>query len=255
MKKILKKRFIIPILFILICVIGWTAYVNDYYNADSSVDAYMPGVDSDSTELEAVSDRDVTVTQIEDGLLLDGQGSDKAVIFYPGAKVEYTAYLPMLYQLAQQGTDVFLIKMPANLAFFGINKADTIMEQYQYDQWYMAGHSLGGAMAASYAAKHLDELDGLILFAAYPTKALKSDDFSVLTLYGSEDHVVNMDKIISGRAYMPAQYAEVCIEDGNHAQFGNYGEQEGDGIALISADEQQAQAVEAISEMMQPGAE
>ena len=246
MKRFLKKRIVIPILLILICIFGWTAYVNDYYKADASVDAYLTNRDKD------ISDSQVTITQIKDGLFLDGKGSEKALIFYPGAKVEYTAYVPLLYQLAEQGVDVFMIHMPANMAFFGINKADMIMKKYQYDQWYLAGHSLGGAMAASYAAKHLDVLDGLVLFAAYPTKDLKSDDFSVLTIYGSEDHVVNMDKVISGREYMPKQYIELCIEGGNHAQFGNYGEQKGDGVASISAEDQQKQAIEAVVDMMTP---
>ena len=242
MKQILKKKVIIPILIILMCVFGWTAYVNDYYKADASVNQSLQ-------DNKASTSSDVTVTQIKDGLFLDGSGTDKAIIFYPGAKVEYTAYVPLLYQVAAQGIDVFLIHMPSNLAFFGMNKADDIMEQYQYDQWYMAGHSLGGAMAASYASKHLDTLDGLILLAAYPTKNLKADNFSVLTLYGSEDGVVNMDKIIAGREYMPVQYTETCIEGGNHAQFGNYGEQKGDGTASISAQKQQKQTVDVILNM------
>ena len=42
----------------------------------------------------------------------------------------------------------------------------------------------------------------------------------------------------------------VEIEGGNHAQFGNYGPQKGDLPATISAEEQQAQAVEAISDFI-----
>ena len=33
------------------------------------------------------------------------------------------------------------------------------------------------------------------------------------------------------------------MEGGNHSQFGNYGEQKGDGKATISAEEQQRQTV------------
>lgn len=106
-------------------------------------------------------------------------------------------------------------------------------------------------MAASYASGHLESLNGLVLLAAYPTKSLKSDSFSVLSLYGSEDGVLNMEKMEEGKAYMPVDYAEVCIEGGNHAQFGNYGEQKGDHAADISREEQQAQTVEAILKMME----
>lgn len=101
-------------------------------------------------------------------------------------------------------------------------------------------------MAASYSAEHLKDLDGLVLLAAYPTKSLKSDTFSVVSIYGSEDGVLNMDKVKDGRSFMPYDYTEVCVEGGNHAWFGNYGEQEGDKTASISREEQQKQTVEAI---------
>lgn len=193
----------------------------------------------------------VSILEVPDGLYLDGPGDDAAMIFYPGAKVEYTAYLPLLSDLAERGIDCFLIKMPCNLAFFGQNKAKKIMDSYEYDHWYLSGHSLGGAMAASYASGHLESLNGLVFLAAYPTKSLKSDSFSVLSIYGSEDGVLNMEKVEEGNSFMPADYAEICIEGGNHAQFGNYGEQKGDHAADISREEQQAQTVEAILNMME----
>ena len=233
-----KKRVIIPVISFLFIVIVCIWYVNDYYK-EENVQEYLQTKDS------------VSVTEMPDGLYLDGPGDETALIFYPGAKVEYTAYLPLLSELADQGIDCFLIKMPCNLAFFGQNKAKKIMDSYEYDHWYLSGHSLGGAMAASYASGHLESLNGLVLLAAYPTKSLKSDSFSVLSLYGSEDGVLNMEKVEEGKAYMPVDYAEVCIEGGNHAQFGNYGEQKGDHAADISREEQQAQTVEAILKMME----
>lgn len=106
-------------------------------------------------------------------------------------------------------------------------------------------------MAASYASGHLESLNGLVLLAAYPTKSLKSDSFSVLSIYGSEDGVLNMEKVEEGKSQMPADYTEICIEGGNHAQFGNYGEQKGDHTAGISWEEQQKQTVDAILNMME----
>lgn len=234
-----KKRVIIPVISFLFIVIVCIWYVNDYYHTDENVQEYLQTKDS------------VSVTEMPDGLYLDGPGDETALIFYPGAKVEYTAYLPLLSELADQGIDCFLIKMPCNLAIFGQNKAKKIMDSYEYDHWYLSGHSLGGAMAASYASGHLESLNGLVLLAAYPTKSLKSDSFSVLSLYGSEDGVLNMEKVEEGKAYMPVDYAEICIEGGNHAQFGNYGEQKGDHAADISREEQQAQTVEAILNMLE----
>ena len=213
-------------------------YVNDYYHSDETADQYMDG----NTLVE--------IKEIEQGLYVDGPGDENALIFYPGAKVEYTAYLPLLSEMAEQGVDCFLIKMPCNLAFLGKDKAGNILESYDYSDWYLSGHSLGGAMAAAYAADHLDELRGLVLLAAYPTKDLKAEGFSVLSLYGSEDGVLNMEKVEQGRTYMPSDYTEICIEGGNHAQFGNYGAQKGDMEAVISREDQQSQTVEAICKMI-----
>ena len=172
------------------------------------------------------------------------------MIFYPGAKVEYTAYIPLLNGLAKQGIDCFLVRMPFNMAFLGQNKAKKIMDSYEYSHWYLAGHSLGGAMAASYASSHLDSLDGLALFAAYPTKSLSSDSFSVLSVYGSLDGVLNLEKVKEGKKFLPADNTELCIEGGNHAQFGNYGNQKGDHTASISRKEQQEQTIQAVLQMM-----
>lgn len=224
--------------FIFIVMLSAFFYVNDYYHSDESVNKYLQG------------NEQVAVLEIADALFVDGPGEASAVIFYPGAKVEYTAYLPLFYGLAEQGVDCFLVKMPCNLAILGQNKAEDIMETYEYKHWYLAGHSLGGAMAASYAARHSKNLDGLILLAAYPTRDLTGESLSVLSVYGSVDGVLNMEKLEEGRSLMPEDYTELCMEGGNHAGFGNYGEQKGDGKARISSKEQQERTVEVIMQMI-----
>lgn len=235
-----RKRDVVLILLLLICLLaaGCVWYVTDYYKCEEEIQSYFQ------------NNGPVKLEEMESGLLLDGPGNEHAFIFYPGAKVEYTAYVPLLYQIAENGTDVFLLKMPCNLAFLEMNRADDIISSYEYAHWYLGGHSLGGAMAAAYAAEHLDRLDGLVLLAAYPTKSLQAEEFSVLSLYGSEDGVLQMEKMEQGRAYMPDDYTEICIQGGNHAQFGNYGAQKKDGVATLSREEQQGKTVRAICEMM-----
>ncbi len=233
-----KKKVFLTIAAGILLFIAAFLYVNDYYHSDESVQEYLSG--------EGL----VSATEMKEGLYLDGPGEDTAMIFYPGAKVEYTAYLPLFHKVAEQGIDCFLMKMPCNLAVLGQNKADKIIDSYDYEHWYLSGHSLGGAMAASYASGHLETLDGLVLLAAYPTKSLESENFSVVSIYGSEDGVLNMEKVKDGTAFMPADYTEVCIEGGNHAQFGDYGEQKGDNDAVISREEQQDKTVTAILQMI-----
>ena len=100
-------------------------------------------------------------------------------------------------------------------------------------------------MAANYAAAHPERLRGVILFAAYPTKEL-NDSLLLLSVYGSEDGVLRPDRVEAGRAFAPKDYYEFVIEGGNHAQFGSYGPQSGDGEAQNSPAEQLRQTVEAI---------
>ena len=95
---------------------------------------------------------------------------------------------------------------------------------------------MGGAMASAYAEKNIEKVKGLILLGAYP---INQAALSTLVVYGSED--VKLDKTkLEGIAN------KLEIAGGNHAYFGNYGEQAGDGKASITREEQQAQAVKAI---------
>lgn len=234
----MKKKILIILLALIGVLVGvcvW--YVNDYYHV--------------TDKNTALADTDmVHVSETNFGYSFDGPGENNALIFYPGAKVEDLAYADLLKRIAAEGVDCYLVHMPCNLAFFGTNKANKIIDAYNYDHWYLAGHSLGGAMGASYAAENGDKLDGLIFLAAYSTSDLSNYDMKILSIYGNEDKVVNMEKIEQGRELMPSDYEEYKIDGGNHAGFGDYGEQSGDGTATISGDEQKAQTVTKIIEMI-----
>ena len=54
----------------------------------------------------------VTVTKMNSGWLFDGAGDDQAMIFYPGAKVDSMAYAPLMWELAEEGLDCYLVDMP-----------------------------------------------------------------------------------------------------------------------------------------------
>ena len=172
-------------------------------------------------------------------------------IFYPGGKVEHTAYAPLLRACAERGMLCVLIRMPCNLAVFNINGANGIPEQFPgVEHWYLGGHSLGGAMAASYAADHADELDGLVLLAAYSTRDLTGSGLAVLSVYGSEDGVLDLAKYEQYRSNLPAGTSEVVIDGGCHAGFGRYGAQTGDGTPAISGDEQIDRTAEEITRII-----
>ena len=204
--------------------------------------------DSDAREA-LVADELVAVTHEGNVYCFDGPGTDVALVFYPGGKVEATAYAPLMRALAERGVDCFLVEMPFRMAPLGANAADGVIASHDYDRWIMAGHSLGGAFAAAYTAGHADKVDGLVLLGAYPTKDLP-DSLVFCSIIGAEDGVCDRAAYEKGKAYWPPQSFEVVIEGGNHAQFGNYGSQAGDNAATISAAAQQEQTVDAVLKLV-----
>lgn len=231
-----KLKIVLYILLALIIIIAGISlwYLMDYSPASADANSLINGTS------------EVSVSKINNGLFLDGPGNDSAVIFYPGAKIEYTAYLPLLINLSADGVDCFLVEMPFNLAFFGTNSADEIINNgsYNYSNWYIGGHSLGGVMASSYAHNHFDKIKGVILLAAYPADSLENG--SVLSIYGSNDKSLNKESYDDAKKYMPSNFTEYVIKGGNHAQFASYGNQTGDGVATISAYQQENETIKDI---------
>lgn len=237
----MKKKLIIAF-FIMIAVlgVGGFLYLNDYYHADEEAIAVMGSAETNKV---IVSEKDGMAVFLPRG------GSDTGMIFYPGGKVEYSAYAPLLYRCAEEGISCVLVEMPGNLAVLDINAADGIQERYTHvEHWYLAGHSLGGAMASSYLADHADDYEGIILLAAYSTESLQGE--RVLSIYGSEDKVLNMEKYEENKDNLPDDYTEVMIDGGCHAYFGDYGAQDGDGVPIIRAEEQWEMTAEAIVEFV-----
>ena len=236
------KKKVIGVLLVLVLAlgVGCFVFISDYYHADEEALAVLGSVETD----------EVIVSQKEGmAVFLPRGGSDTGLIFYPGGKVEYSAYAPLLYRCAEMGITCVLVEMPGNLAVLDINAADGIQERYTHvNEWYLAGHSLGGAMASSYLASHAEAYEGIILLGAYATEPLQHE--RVLSIYGSEDRVLNMEQYEEGRANLPADYTELIIDGGCHAYFGAYGAQEGDGVPTITAETQWDITAQAIAEFV-----
>lgn len=211
---------------------AWKIYANDYYRATDTAKKSLLG----NAQVEVTEEKDCYVFTP----ILEAGQPEKGIVFYPGGKVDERAYAPILLELAESGYEIYLIKMPAKLAVFGMNEAETIFKTAPHiKEWTMMGHSLGGAMAASFSASHDDEVDTLVLLAAYSTKDLKELDIKVYSFYGTEDKVLNMEKYEEYKDNLPEDVVEEVIEGANHANYGNYGIQEGDGEASITSEEQQ----------------
>ena len=214
-----KIRALLLTAVVLALMLGCGIYVSDYYRAEEIMLTM-----SDSVSVEVAEDRTV----------FKPETAAAGLIFYPGGKVEYTAYAPLMAKLAEQNVLCVLLKMPLNLAVLDMDAAAGVREQFpEVEHWYLAGHSLGGSMAASFAGNHAHDYEGIILLAAYSTEALSESGLKVCSLYGDRDGVLNREKYIQYRSNLPEDTLERVLEGGNHAGFGCYGPQEGDGVSAL----------------------
>ncbi len=239
MLKKLKRIFII---LICLCIVGgfcFYRYVNDFYVANEEV-------------MSVVKDsKTVSMIDYDDYICFNVDNASAGLIFYPGAKIESEAYVPLMNSLASQGILCILLRVPFRLAIFDINGANGIMEKFgQVKSWYVGGHSLGGAMASYYIKDHAGEYDGLILLAAYSSKDISQMNLNVISIYGSEDKVLSLKKYEKYKSYLPDNYKEYIIEGGCHSYFGSYGIQDGDGKPTISNQKQIEETVSFIVENM-----
>jgi len=234
-----RNRVFVALILALALTLAIAGYLGNYYRADyAAVEAYV----------EAGG---ITTTELNGMIVCEPLTAKAGLIFYPGGLVEYSAYVPLMQALAAKGVLCVLVEMPGNLAVLDMNAAQGIAEQYPHiTSWYVGGHSLGGSMAASYAAKHIDSLDGVLLLAAYSTADLSSSGLKVLSVYGSEDGVLNMEKYSEYLPNLPADFTELVIAGGCHAGFGMYGPQTGDGTPTITPEQQIDCTAQAAAELI-----
>jgi len=203
-----------------------------------------------------------TISESQDFISLESNNvaPKKTLIFYPGGLVDPHSYLIWQDQLVSNSPDlrIVTVKMPSNLAVLNTQKGDLLFDEYKNtEQWIVAGHSLGGAMATNFVAENQSKIEALIYLAAYPSDdRLKNFSNSILSIYAENDGLSTIQDIEEHYGDLPSAYfmntntdfpsnlsnttCYYLIEGGNHAQFGNYGEQDGDNPATISREQQQS---------------
>ena len=238
------KRILIALAVVVVVLAAATVwYVNDYYHADN-------------VALAVVADEDGTADGVEVRTLPSGDIAfvpdhpTAGLVFYPGGKVQPEAYAPLMQKCAQRGILCVLLKPTFNLAIIDMDAANGVTAQFpDVSTWVLAGHSMGGVAAADYASRHPDEFDAIAFLAAYPAVDLSKLDGKVLSIIGSNDGVLNRDKYEQAHDLLPDSVQKLVIEGGNHAYYGNYGEQVNDGQADITRENQQAQVTDALVDL------
>ena len=160
-KKIFVTLSILLVVILVASYVGFKIYTSNYYAADKAV------IDDIR---EHVGDRVMSFTDATGTVFIPSDGQTKAVIvFYPGGKVEFSAYSGLMYELSEMGYVCVIPRMPDNLAFLGIDVVDDIRKKYADEmimagdaKWYLAGHSLGGVAASKYLAEKADNKEAAI---------------------------------------------------------------------------------------------
>lgn len=226
----------------LVLAAAFAFYVSDPYPAHPEALAALVGNES------------VRVVDRQDHILFRPLSAGetppaRGIILYPGGKVKAEAYAALALALAEKGLDVYLVRMPFQLAVLDPLRAGRILdlpESGRSPNLAIAGHSLGGAMAVRAVRAHPDDLDEIIFLGSYSDLDIRTLPVRVLSIGASEDGLSTPAKILSYRENLPPDARLVTLPGGNHAGFGRYGPQSGDGIAVLSPEEQQRLVVEAI---------
>ncbi len=178
--------------------------------------------------------------------------SQTGFIFYPGGRVDYRSYAPLAARLAEKGWPAAIVPMPLNLAVLGPDKAAEVIKDHpEVTRWVIAGHSLGGTMAAQFAEQNPASIAGIVFLASYPANdKLATTNLPILAIFSENDGLVTEEDRENFHPRFPASTEWLVIEGGNHAGFGWYGKQEGDNPADVSLEDQTRQVVQAIDQFL-----
>lgn len=182
--------------------------------------------------------------------VLPAQGeAGTLLVFYPGGLVRPQAYEWLGRALAEQGVQTVIPTFPFDLAVTGAERAEGLIARFgEGKRVILAGHSLGGAMAAQYAALRGEKVGGLILMAAYPAPNvnLREASFPVLSLLAEQDGVASAQAVRGGLDRLPPGTRLTVIPGAVHSFFGRYGPQRGDGVPTVSRAKAEAQILRAV---------
>jgi len=205
------------------------------------------------------SDSTITIEETSHIISFRPNASSQPVglIFFPGGMVQPEAYAPMSRTLAEQGYNVFIVKLPFGSAPLKSQEASVMQQALAImddnpaiHDWVVGGHSRGAAIASRFAYLHGDTFDGLILIGtSHPKEAafdLSNTTLAVTKIYASNDGLASVEEVEANAIYLPNDTTWVLIDGGNHSQFSYTGKLLGDNAATISQEEQQQLTVAAI---------
>lgn len=224
MRRIIKRISIVLLIIVVVLIGSLKIYT---INSSEPLDEMYQAIDSMNTS-------NLTVEDKFDHISYQVESPKKNIVIIPGGKVEPKSYEYLAIRLANAGYDVTIVKTLFNLAILTPNYGSKFLSN-DIDN-VVIGHSLGGTVASMFSSGD-DRVTDVIFLASYAIKDLK--DKHVLTITGENDLVLDNEKLEEAKTYLPDDATFIEIPGANHAQFGWYGEQKGDGEATISTNTQQ----------------
>jgi dienelactone hydrolase len=230
--------------FLLATILGFLAWAHTVYTADraQTIEVYRSG------QVEVVNrERAIIITPTSEESAL----TDTVLVFYPGGRVDPYAYLPPLAHTAEEtGLRIVIPQSPLNLAIADTRDIEHLASLAgQYSTIATGGHSLGGVRGCL-QAENL-RVSHLVLFASYCANDLVSRrDLTVLTVLGSLDGLTDPAQVADAASLLPPDSESITIRGANHASFGAYGPQSGDGPSRISADRMNQQLTEILASFL-----
>ncbi|WP_226660810.1 alpha/beta hydrolase [Microbulbifer aggregans] len=223
-------------------------------DAQAEVDAAM----TSSPSVTVFQKRDFVGVSLFFGFDPVNPVSDRGLIIYPGGFVDPRSYAPLARHFADQGIPSAVVTPPFNFGFLGTHYGTYVKNYWRGEvtDWVVAGHSLGGTVAALWVDNNRAPSDGiaaLVLLASYPDATVDLSDITipVVSIWGSEDGLTTESDIDGSRDQLPATTRFVRIDGGNHTQF-YYTDtlQNNDNPALITRDAQQAIVEQEITSLL-----
>jgi hypothetical protein len=211
---------------LLVTIIGFLTWFHIVFPADRAA------------TLEVYRDDRVTVTPGDGVVIMESStvAPTTGLLYFPGARVDPFSYLHPFVEVAASGTTVVIVKPLFNMALFDPRSFEELTSSTPgIDQWVIAGHSLGGVKACM-------EVDhpharALVLFASYCARDISALNLTVTQVLGSTDGLINLEVSGAQASNLPITHTTLMISGANHASFGTYGPQPGDGIASLNRDE------------------
>ena len=222
---------------LLVTLVGFLTFFHIVFPADRAA------------TLDVFRDSRVTVEARDNRVIMSPTQDPDSVgmLYFPGARVDPYSYLYPLVDIAAEGTTVVIVDPLFNMALIDSRSVGELTRDLpEVSEWVLAGHSLGGVKACL-EADHPSVIH-LVLFASYCATDISSLDIGVLQIVGDQDGLLDNDLRVEALSLLPAgEDATLVIPGANHADFGTYGPQPGDGPSSYTNEEMRAIITEALT--------